>query len=193
MKATDFWNLNDPSKHARLNLACCRRVFVQGQMSSRFVIVPKITFEDPTQLPLVNNDDVVQALAANTADDPLHETILPRTPWCRSDLLNAHPLHSCREVLPIDTIAISNQITWSAIIGKPFNNLLCRPHSSRVLGDIEMQDATPVMRKNHEDIQDASLNCRDREEIDRNELPDMIAQKCSPCLRWFLIPTRHQT
>jgi hypothetical protein len=31
------------------------------------------------QLPLVNNDDVVQALAANTTDDPLHETILPRT------------------------------------------------------------------------------------------------------------------
>ena len=126
MKATDFWNLNDTSKHARLNLASCRRVFVQG-------------------------------------------------------------------LLPIDTIAISNQITWSAIIGKPFNNLLCRPHSSRVLGDIEMQDATSVMRKNHEDIQDASLNCRDREEIDRNELPDVIAQECSPCLRWFLIPTRHQT
>ena len=103
-------------------------------------------------MPLVNNDDVVQALAANTTDDSLYETILPRTPRRSSNLLDAHSFHSCGEVIPIDTVAISNQISWRIVVGKRFNDLLRRPHCGGVFGDTEVQDSTAAVGENHEDI-----------------------------------------
>jgi len=126
-------------------------------------------------MPIIHDDDVVQALAANGSDDSLHETILPRTPRRGQNLPDAHSLNSRREAVTVDSIAISNQIPWRTVVRKRFNNLLHSPYGSGVFGDIEVQDATTVVCKNHEDIQHAELNCRDREEIDGNELPDMIA------------------
>ena len=39
---------------------------------------------------LVEDDDTVEALAANGADDPLDIGILPGRSWCRDNLRDAH-------------------------------------------------------------------------------------------------------
>ena len=139
----------------RLNLAERWRILVQGQMSSRFVAVAKAAFENAPQMPSIYDDGVVQTFAANGPVNSLHKTILPRASRRSANLLDAHSLNSRCEAVPIDSIAISNQIPWRPVVRKRFNNLLCSPYRSRVFSDIEVQDSTTVVCKNQEDIQHA--------------------------------------
>jgi hypothetical protein len=44
------------------------------------VVVLEVVGEQPAQLMLIEDDDVVEALAADTADHPLGERILPGAP-----------------------------------------------------------------------------------------------------------------
>jgi hypothetical protein len=50
-------------------------------------------------------------------------------------------------------------------------------------GDIHVDDATPVMRQHDEHKQDAERGGRDREEVDRGELGDVIGEERAPRLR----------
>jgi hypothetical protein len=48
-----------------LNGARLRRVLVQGPMSPDFVVIKRIRLQDPTQMRLSQDDDMVHALAAD--------------------------------------------------------------------------------------------------------------------------------
>jgi hypothetical protein len=85
---------------------------MRGKMSYRFVIVAELNFEDPPQMLIIPDNDVVQEPAANASDDSLHETILPRTPRCSSHLLNAYSLNSRRKAATMDSIAILYQLPF---------------------------------------------------------------------------------
>jgi hypothetical protein len=119
------------------------------------MIVAEIAFENAPQMPIINDNDVVQALAPDTADQPLHVTILPRTLSGDENLLNTHSFNSCRERMTIDSISIPNQIPWCAVLRKSFNDLLCGPDRGGVFGDIKMEEATTVLCQDYEDVQHA--------------------------------------
>ena len=55
-----------------------RRVLRQSQMSSGLVVVNQVGVQDATQVPLVENDNVIQALSTDRADYPLNVPVLPR-------------------------------------------------------------------------------------------------------------------
>src|SRR3989441_5070665 len=132
------------------------------------------------------------ALSANTSDNPFRIAILPWTPSRRQNLLNAHSINSCREIMTIDSITISHQVARRGIVGERFHHLLCRPSSRRVFRDIEMQNSATVMSENDEDIEHAELygwNCK---EVDRDHLADVISKKRQPGLRWLSRLLRHQ-
>ena len=77
MQATDFRNLHDPPGLGELDGPDVRRILVEGEVSASPVIVREVCGEDASQVPLAENDDMVQALAANRADESLREGILP--------------------------------------------------------------------------------------------------------------------
>ena len=52
-----------------------------------------------------------------------------------------------------------------------------------MLGDIEVEDAPPVVGEHDEDEQDAQARGGNREEIDGDEVPDVIGQERAPRLR----------
>src|SRR5215471_10424125 len=126
---------------------------------------------------------MVQAFSANTSDNPFRIAVLPRTPGRYRNFLDTQSIHSCYEIMTIDPVTISHQVARHGVVGKRFHHLLCRPSSGRVFRDIEMQNTTAVMRQEHEDIQHAELYGRNREEVDRDYLANVISKKRHPGLR----------
>ena len=55
-----------------------RRILVQGQMRSDSVVIAGVGRKDPAQMGLAEDDDVIEAFAADRADQSLRMTVLPR-------------------------------------------------------------------------------------------------------------------
>src|SRR5882672_9336778 len=96
-------------------------------MCSRPMIIGDVLCKHATQMPLAQNDDVIQTLAAQGSDHSLRVLILPRAGRTRNDLTDTHAGDSASKRVPIDRVAISQQPWWGSVVRKRFNHLLCRP------------------------------------------------------------------
>ena len=54
-----------------------RRILTQGQMRSEFVVVAGVGRKDLAQMGLAKDDDVIQAISADRADQSLRMPVLP--------------------------------------------------------------------------------------------------------------------
>ena len=79
-----------------------RRVAVERQVASRLVVVREVRGQDPQQVRFVEHDHVVQAFAANRADESLHVRVLPGRAVRDDDFLDAQVLEAFAEVLPVN-------------------------------------------------------------------------------------------
>jgi hypothetical protein len=100
---------------------------------------------------LAENDDVIEALAADGADDPFGERVLPGCPRGNDHLSNPHVGDGPGEALAIDGITISEQISRSGLVREGLDDLLGRPDGRSMIGDVEMEEFAPVMPKDDED------------------------------------------
>src|SRR5215467_1608074 len=98
------------------------------------MIIAKVTFKNPAEMLVMEYDHVTEALTTYAPDHPLDVRILPRTVRGRPYFPNAHSLNSVLEVLPINSIPITNQISWRLIFRKGFDYLLRRPSRRRMFG-----------------------------------------------------------
>src|SRR5262245_11479778 len=64
----------------RVDRARVRTIHLQRKMCAPAVVVCQVPLEDAREMPLVEHDEVIQTLTANTADKALHIWILPRRP-----------------------------------------------------------------------------------------------------------------
>ena len=55
-----------------------RRILVQGQMRSEFIVIAGVVSEDSTQMGIAEDDDVIKAFPADRADQSLCMPVLPR-------------------------------------------------------------------------------------------------------------------
>jgi hypothetical protein len=69
------------------------------------VIVGEVSGQDPAQVPFAKDDDMIETLAPDRADEPLREGVLPRAVRCREDFLDPHALHSVAKTNGALTIA----------------------------------------------------------------------------------------
>src|SRR5215831_17825526 len=152
-------------------------------MRSRPMIITEVAFQNSSQMPLIDHDDMVQAFSANASDHPFRIAVLPRTPGRDRNLLDTHSINSRGEVVSVDPITIAHQVARHSVVGKCLHDLLCRPRGSRVFRDIEMQNTSTVMCKDDEDVQHTELQSWNREEVDRDHLADVISKKRHPGLR----------
>ena len=193
VQAADFRDLNDISRFQCLNWPWVRSVLVQGQMSPGIEIVPEVSLQRPSQMPLTEHNHVIDALSANASNDPFREWILPGTSCCRQHLLNAHSLNPISELATVDSVTVSYEISRRRVFWERFDDLLCRPFCRGMLGDIEMQHAATLMRQHNEYKQNSQLQCGNGEEVDGNQLTDVVTQKSLPGLGWLFASLRHQT
>jgi hypothetical protein len=104
-------------------------------------------------MPIVNDDQMVQAFPPDTSDHTLYIAILPRASCRYRNVFDAQTFYSRNEVMTVDSISIPYQITWCAVVGKRFDDLLRSPNGRGVLRHIKMQNTATVVRQDDEDVQ----------------------------------------
>ena len=160
-------------------------------MSSVFVIISEVRAEDPSQMPIIQYDDLIQTLSPYRAMNPLNVRVLPWRSTSRDNLFDAHVLDSVREVLPVDRIAIAKQKPRRFAVRKGLDNLLSSPFGRWMLGHIEVHHAPTMMAQHDKRVQDAERRCRHREEINANGVRHVVLEERSPSLRWWLARSNH--
>ena len=60
-----------------------------------------------------------------------------------------------------------------------------------MVGPIEVDDPASIMGEHDEDEEDAERGGRNREEVNRHKVADMVVRECSPGLRGRFPPSRH--
>src|SRR5256712_12907621 len=141
MKATDFGNRDDRAEFRRLNWAAVGRILVEREVSTRPVVVREIASQGAAQVPFAEDEYVIQTFAPDGADEPLREGVLPRTVRGREDFTDAQALHALPEHVTVDRVAIAEEIGQGGVVREAVHDLLDRPGSGGMLGDIEVEDA----------------------------------------------------
>src|SRR4029450_433897 len=91
-----------------------------------------------------------------------------------------------------DAVPIAEEIRRRGVVREGIDDLLSGPGSGRMLGHVEVEDAAAVVGEHDKDEEDAQLRGGNREEIDRDEVPDMVGEERPPCLGRRYAPLRHQ-
>jgi hypothetical protein len=127
MQATDFGNLHDPARLGELDGPDVRRILVEREMRASPVIVGEVAGQDAAQVAFAENQNVIQTLAPDRADQPLREGILPRAMRRREDFLDPHALYSVPKLLAVDLVAMAEEIGRRGVVWEGVHDLLSGP------------------------------------------------------------------
>jgi len=117
---------------------------------------------------------MIQALAPDRTDQALGERVLPGAVRRREDFLDAHALYSLPKVLAVDPVTVAQEIGGRRVIRECLHDLPGGPVGGGVLSDVEVDDASAMVREHDENEENAQARGGHREEIDRDQVPDMV-------------------
>jgi len=118
-------------------------------------VVREVASQDAAQVALAQNEDMVKTFASDRADEPLDKGILPGAAGGREDLSDLHALHAVPEGVTVDRVAIAEEIGRCRIVGEGIHDLLRCPFGGGMLGDVEVEDAPPMMCEDDQDEEHA--------------------------------------
>ena len=96
MEAPDFGDRDDPSSRRRTERPVVWSVFVQAKVRAAPMIIGDVHREDAAKMRRVEDDDVIETLAANRSDHALNIRILPGTRRRGDDLGDAQAVATRR-------------------------------------------------------------------------------------------------
>src|SRR5260370_29582349 len=99
-QATDFGNRDDRAERWRVDRPSVGCILVEREVSADPVIVREVRGQDASQVPLAENDDMIQALAPQRTDEALRKGILPRAARGREEFLDPHTLYALTKRVP---------------------------------------------------------------------------------------------
>jgi hypothetical protein len=132
--------------------ASFRTILVEREMCSSLVMILKICRQNPAQVALIEDDDVIEAFAANLPNDALDVRVLPWRPRRGNDFFDAHRVNSIAEALTIRCVNVAQQIARRRVPRKGLGHLAREPGLRRVLGDIEVNDPPSIMAEDDQGV-----------------------------------------
>src|SRR5438093_985023 len=156
------------------------------------VIVGEVAGQNAAQVAFAENQNVIQTLAPDRADEPLREGILPRAVRGREDFLDPHALHSVPKLFAVDLVAVAQEIGGRGVVRKGIHDLLGGPVGGGMLGHVEVDDAPAVVREHDKNKEDAQARGGHREEIEGDQIADMVGEERPPGLRRQGAPLRYE-
>ena len=192
VEATDFANRDDPAEFRPLNWAAVGRILVEREVSTRPVVVREVASQGAAQVPFAKDEDVIQTLAPDGADEPLREGVLPRAVRRREDFTDAHALHALPEHVTVDRVAVAEEIGRRGVVREGVHDLLGGPVGRGVVGHVEVDDAPAMVNEHDEHEEDAQARGGNREEVEGDQISDMVGEERPPRLRRLGTPLRHQ-
>src|SRR5664280_1312607 len=139
---------------------------------------------------------MIEALAPNGTNHPLHVGSLPRGSRRGQHFVDAYVSHLFSELVAEDSIAVAEQVARQLVKGKGLPQLLSRPLCGGVGSHIEVKNATPVMGQYQKHVKNLETDGGHSEEVDGDHLGEVVLQErarsetaacgCAPCIcsRW---------
>src|SRR5262245_28266435 len=186
MQPTHFWNLSDRANLRPLDWSWHRTIHVQRPMRTPVMIVMEVFGQEPPQMALVQDDHMVQAVAANTPNKPLDIRILPRTPGGDHNLLNPHMLDPLPKGCPVDPVLIAQEIPRGLVPWEGINDLLGGPRRRGMCRDVAVDDTTPMVGQDDQDKEYFVGHRWHDKEIQGHQILDMVLQEGLPRRGWWL-------
>src|SRR5450432_51424 len=151
-------------------------------MRSDAIIIVGVGFQDPTQMHLAQDNDVVHTLTPDRSDQPFHKAILPGRGWCGRLVPDAHGAQSARDDAAIDPVAIADEVTRSLIPGKCLRYLTCNPFCRGICCDVDPDEVSAVEPDDDEGIEQVETDSWNNEQVHGGNVRRVITQERSPSL-----------
>ena len=160
-----------------------RGILGQGPVGSQRIVVVCIASQDAAQVHFAEDHDVVQALSPDRADEAFDVPILPRRPWRRWSVPDAHRRKASRHGMAVRGVSVANEVLGRLIPGKGFGDLSGDPRRCRVGSDVGPDQPTSIVRNDHQAIDQPEADGRHDEHVDGTDVSGVVAQKGLPALR----------
>jgi len=115
MKSSDLRKHTHLSAVGRLGGPSIARILAERHVRARPVVVGEVGTKDLSEMALVENNDVIQTISPDRADDPFGERISPWAPRRRHNLLDAHRLQPRPKLLTVRPVPIANDVPWRRV------------------------------------------------------------------------------
>jgi len=91
----------------------------------------------------------------------------------REDFADPHALDASPKRLPVDAVAIAEEVGRPGVVRERVDELLGGPGGGGMLGHVEVEDAAALVGQHDEDEEDVQVSGGNGEEVDRDEVADM--------------------
>ncbi len=147
----------------------------KSTMRAILVVVVDVGTEQPLQMRLADGNHMIQQLAAAISHPALGYAILPRTADRGSDTRDVHRANSGGNLAAILGVVIEDEKPNVRVVRKRFPQLLHDPDASAMAGNVEVENTSPIMANDEEDIDHVEGKGRYREEVHGRDGFAMIA------------------
>ncbi len=108
MKSAEDWPCGDLA--APLDRPMARRILLQRQMCSEFVVIAFVDRKDLTQVGFAEDDDMIEAFPPDRANQSLRMPILPRRPRSRWVITDARGGKTPGDGMTVGPVTVLDEI-----------------------------------------------------------------------------------
>src|SRR6202008_1593724 len=149
-------------------------------MRSHAIVIVRIAFQNPAQMFLAQNDDMVQTLAPDRSDQPFGKAVLPGGGRCNRLVADTHGTQSACDDGAVDPIAVSDHVTGSPVPRKGLGDLTRNPLRCRVGCDVDPDEVPTIEPHDDEGIEQVEANGRNNKQVHGGNVWSMITEESAP-------------
>src|ERR1035437_1351599 len=153
-------------------------------------IVADVFVHQAFQMPLIENDHVVEQIPAEGAYPAFRNTVLPWTSEARPLWPDTEALHGIGHFTIELWATIKDQVAGVRVIWERLAQLLNDPCTRRMASHLTLKNTPPVMRDDEKAVEHSEGQRRDGKEIHRGDGFPMTAEKGRPSLGRLRTPRR---
>src|SRR5215469_4087064 len=146
------------------------------------MVVEQVGRHQSFEMPLIQDDHVVQRVASATSHPTLSNTVLPRTAKGRASWLASQVPHGRNHIGVKLCVAVEWQESLRLLVGPCFSQLLDYPKRMGISRHIAMQDLTPVVADDKKAVQNTKRERWDGEKVHRSNGLAMVSEERQPLL-----------
>ena len=169
------------------------RLLIQSNMSPVGVIIANIFEAEPYQMSLVQRDHMIQHLTAYAPHPSFRDSVLPRTADARPDSFDPARFQKATHLVAEFVVTIEDGVavwTWQR---QGLAELLQNPVARRMRGDVEMENAAPMMLDDEEAVQHTETQRGHSEEVEGGDHFAVVLEECQPALHLRLVGSALQS
>ena len=124
-------------------------------MGPVLMIVADVLSHEPLQMPLVQNDHLIQQVSSATSNPTFRNPVLPRAPEGGAHGQASHLARERHHVIAELGVAVEQQESMGRAIGPGFPHLLHDPKCRGISRNVAVENLAPLMTDDEKAVEDA--------------------------------------